>query len=150
MIPKSPDDIQKCLLAMEKQLLDPSLRISFSSTRSNHKHVPNFAGVYALFEDDQIIYVGETGSLQGRCKDLCDTRNHSLRRSIGRSRFPNLSPEEQASSARKFAASKEQQLNDWMETNLTIAYLPVLFGRKELEEFIYERNPVKYNSRGRR
>ena len=146
----SPKHIGNYLAGLQRELFATDRRKPFSSVRAHYKDVPRKPGVYALFEGPEIVYVGETGSLRGRCENLCDTRNHSLRKAVGTFLFPNLPANERATAAKKFPDAVERQLADWMEKHLTISYLPVPLGRKELEEFIYSRHRVRYNSRGQR
>ena len=54
------------------------------------KSFPNKPGVYVAFEGSKIVYVGETGNIRGRMKDLLDTRHHNLRRNIGRLKFSEM------------------------------------------------------------
>ena len=46
------------------------------------KH-PKEPGVYCIFRAGKPIYVGESGDLSARMKDLFRTVNHSFRRSLG-------------------------------------------------------------------
>ena len=41
------------------------------------KIAPPNPGVYCIWEADKLVYVGETGKLSGRMRDLRDTRNHA-------------------------------------------------------------------------
>ena len=144
------NEITEFLADLTKTLFADDRRKPFKSVRTNYKEVPREPGVYALFEENNIVYIGETGSLRGRCENLCDTRNHSLRRSIGEFLFTDLAETERATAKRKFPDALEHELADWMEKNLTISYLSVPLGRKELEEFVCLMYKVRYNSRGKR
>lgn len=94
--------------------------------------------------------MGETGLLRSRMKDLLDTRNHVLRRKIGNTKFIKLPGFQKATSSKNFNPGIEDKLNKWIESNLEISTLAVDLGRKELEEFIYDKyDKPKYNSKGK-
>ena len=108
------------------------------------------AGVYAIKEDDKICYIGESGSLRKRMKDLLDTRNHSFRQKVGHTLFADKEGYEKGSSKKKFPANIEVELNLYFEHRLTISTIVVAIGRKELEErLVAKYNPI-YNTRGKR
>ena len=112
--------------------------------------IPLEAGVYTVFEKDELCYVGETGSLRGRQKDLTRTVNHTLRRSIGNLKFAETKGFKKATSRKKFPENIEKKLNNWMMDNIKISFMPIKLGRKELEEIICEEEKPKYNKKGRR
>ncbi|MBI4478632.1 MAG: hypothetical protein HY651_01280 [Acidobacteria bacterium] len=111
---------------------------------------PTKAGVYAVFDAKKLIYVGETGSLRGRMKDLRDTRNHTLRRQIGAAKFNDRNGYQPATSKRKFPETIEKLLNEYIEKNLSVKLLPVLLGRKEIEERLIEDESPRFNVKTRR
>jgi hypothetical protein len=114
------------------------------------KQFPPNPGVYCIFEGNELIYAGETGSLKGRMRDLLDTRNHTFRREVGKTKFGTHSAYRLASSKVKFPDEIEQLLTDFMLKHLRVKVTPVGLGRKEIEEkLIDERNP-KYNAKTRR
>lgn len=108
------------------------------------------AGVYAVREEGQICYVGETGSIKKRMRDLLDTRNHSLRRTIGSIRFAGQEEYEAATPSRKFPPKFEEELNRLFEDNFEVSAIAVPIGRKELEERLIEKYKPKYNTREKR
>ncbi|MBL7782019.1 MAG: hypothetical protein LCH81_15225 [Bacteroidetes bacterium] len=108
------------------------------------------AGVYAVKEEGIICYVGETGNIKKRMRDLLDTRNHSLRRTIGGSRFAGQEGYEMATPSRKFPAQFEEELNRLFEDNFEVSAIEVPIGRKELEERLVEKLKPKYNTREKR
>ncbi|CAM3502118.1 GIY-YIG domain-containing protein [Flavobacterium longum] len=121
-------------------------------TRRWAESIPEEAGVYVMKENDKIVYVGETGNLQGRMYDLLDSRHHTVRRTIGEKLFSNEEGFTKATTRKKFPEHIEELVNNHICTNLYLAYLEVQLGRKELEEFIESDIEVetRLNKRGKR
>ena len=111
---------------------------------------PTTPGVYCIFEGKQIIYCGETGSLNERMRDLLKTRKHTLRRQLGNTKFGGHRAYRAASSSVKFPDDIEKLLTKFMLTHLKVKANPVTLGRKEIEEKIIDRKHPKYNTKGRR
>ncbi len=108
-------------------------------------------GVYVIFFKEKLVYVGETGNLRGRMKDLLDSRHHTLRRSIGGIHFSNVKGYRKADSKNKFPRHIEERVALWVTKNCKISVLPVSLGRKELEERIQDKYKNKlYNKREQR
>ena len=111
---------------------------------------PKSAGVYIIRKDSAIIYVGETGSIQGRMKDLCRTLNHTARRTIGKELFVNHPEYVSTSSKIKFSDNLEELVNEYFAKHLTVSWLVVELGRVELEELICkEYQPIHNKKFGR-
>ena len=145
-------NIENELKKLESKLLEKSNFIKIEFTKEWILKIPSKPGVYVISEKDKIIYVGETGNLQGRMKDLFDTRHHSLRRTLGRNLFINNTDFLDCSIKLKFPTSIEILLNKYVKKNLLIAYQVVEFGRKELEEKVENSIDIKtkLNKRGKR
>ena len=113
------------------------------------KHVP---AVYVLIESGRIVYVGETGSLQGRMRDLRDSRHHNVRRHIGEKYYSKKEGYEKASSKQKFPEHIEKLVDRYIKSKLKLSYLEIRLGRKEVEEYIEKDINPKYrlNVRGLR
>jgi len=126
------------LQALRKKLLHPDNWHSIQLTRTWTKKVPPVAGVYILKENGAIIYVGESGNLRKRMEDLLDSRHHTVRRTLGEKLFASEEDFVIATTKKKFPARIETLLNDHIGANLSMAYIPVTLGRKELEELIVE------------
>ena len=73
------------------------------------------AGVYAVREEGQICYVGETGSLRKRMNDLLDTRNHSLRRTIGNKKYVDKEGYQAGTASKKFPIKFEEELIEYLK-----------------------------------
>jgi hypothetical protein len=87
--------------AHARYLRDSADAVPILLTTAWASQFPTKAGVYAVFDGKRLIYVGETGSLRGRMKDLRDTRNHTLRRQIGAAKFSDRNGYQPATSKRK-------------------------------------------------
>lgn len=68
-------------------LLKNANAIPFQCSRDWANQFTYEAGIYSVFDKKKLIYVGESGSLKGRMRDLLDTRNHTLRRRLGSELF---------------------------------------------------------------
>lgn len=77
------------LAYMYQQLLSTEIK-KIVPTREWANEYPNEPGVYLIRDKDEIIYVGETGSIRGRMKAIIDTRNHVIRRTLGKKLFFTL------------------------------------------------------------
>jgi len=114
---KSP----KKLLSEESKFLDPGLYLIYDTNGKN------------------LLYIGESGNLQKRHKDLFRTQNHTFRRSFGNELFKDktIVGNYVRNSREKFSPELETILTAEMNSLLFIEY-PVFFGRKELEEYLID------------
>ena len=144
--------IGKYLEAQRNKLLQEGNWQQITLTRQWAKQAPNEAGVYVIKEGDNLIYVGETGNLRGRMGDLLDSRNHCVRRTLGERLFIVRDGFHKATASLKFPPDIETLLNTHISNHLSIAYLTVPLGRKELEELIDKELDVRFrlNKRGKR
>ncbi|MFK7946621.1 MAG: GIY-YIG nuclease family protein [Saprospiraceae bacterium] len=141
--------IETYLANLEIKLLEGKRQL-FSFTKEWKESFDTSAGVYLIREEGKICYVGETGSLRQRMKDLLDTRNHSLRRTVGNKRFVDLEDYKQGTASKKFPPRLEAELNKIFEDNFEVTTIVVKIGRKELEERLVEKYQPIYNKRGKR
>ncbi|WP_407522800.1 hypothetical protein PDL71_15780 [Lacibacter sp. MH-610] len=111
---------------------------------------PNTPGVYIFRLGDTVIYAGETGSIRGRMKDLIDTRNHTLRRSLGTKLYSDRVDFTKPSSKQRFCDAIEAELDKYISSNLTLSFIPVALGRKELEEKLFSVHSPEFNNKGLR
>lgn len=143
-------DVEIYLESMESSIMngekcDISLNINWVKT------FPKEPGNYVIFEDGNLVYVGETGNIQKRMGDLRNTMNHCLRRNLGDEKFQNADGFDKADSKHNFPPHIETMVNEFIKTHLKVTYLVTKLGRKEIEEWIIEKHgkPI-YNKRGRR
>lgn len=146
------NSIESYFKAISKELHKKESRKKVVLTRAWTKQFDKLRGVYFIFEKNELKYVGETGSLNGRMADLLNTKNHTLRRSIGERIFSKEKGYQKASSKQSFIPEIEKKLNDYMILNLSVSCLPLEIGRKEFEEWVIESNPdiLFYNKRKKR
>lgn len=97
------------------------------------KEFPDEAGMYVIYDKGEVSYFGETGNIRGRMKDLRRTLNHSFRRSLGYSLFNEI-----ATSSEKFTQDIELKLDKYFEEYITVATMPLSFGRLEFEEYLVD------------
>jgi hypothetical protein len=109
----------------EQRLLGrPELRVEYSDLGDWHLNFDDIAGVYVAFEDDELVYVGETGNLRSRMRDLRDPRTHKVKEMIDLLELPHDS--------------------------LAFKAVTVLFGRKEVEEYMIAKHKPRYCGKGKR
>lgn len=130
----------------EKELLDAE-KIKFSFDRNWSSTFPSKAGIYAIFDKDTLVYVGETANLKERMKEVKRTYNHSFRKKLGRHIQENAKI-----TKGKFEESLELKLNEYYLRRITFTYKELNFGRLEVESYLIQRNHSKrlLNSLGKR
>jgi len=143
-------EIVEHLIKLEYNLIVAAKKQKPELTRIWANTFPNSAAVYIFREEGEICYVGETGNLRGRMNDILNTKNHSLRRNLGKSIFLNHVDYIHATSKVSYPANLEELLNERFRTKLTISFLEIGLGRKELEERIFGKFKPKYNIKGKR
>jgi len=114
------------------------------------KDFSNSPGVYIFFENDKVVYVGETTSIKERMRDILDTRHHTLRRKIGAFNFSDIPEYKKANSKTKFPSIIEDLVSNWMVKKMKLSFIEVRLGRKELEDLIIKKYNPKYNSISKR
>lgn len=108
---------------------------------------PGEPGVYLLFENGKVIYVGETGDLKERMKDITRTKNHSFRRTFGELLFSKREGFHKATSSRNFPEPFEDELDKEIEERIRVAVFPISIGRKEFEDWFTSNHPDLLNKR---
>lgn len=126
---------QTILHDLKEELLGQPL-LKFQTNSDWMAEIPKKPGVYLFHLNEKIIYVGESGNLQGRMKDLRNTQNHNLRRLLGELKYSNDANYWKASSRRKFHPEIEVKLQNYMKENLYVQMMPTVIGRKEVEELL--------------
>ncbi len=126
---------------IKSHLLATKNRIPLQLSRKWCRTFIKDSGVYCFFVDDKLSYVGETGSLRKRLADLLDSRNHTLRRSVGEKYFSSEKGYIKATSSIKFPEHIEPLVEKWMIAHLKVSLLPIKIGRKEFEEWLQHIHP---------
>jgi hypothetical protein len=117
--------------------------------RSVVAEMPLSGGLYAIYRDGSLNYVGEGGCLRERIGDLFETRHHSFRRALGELLFSAAPGFHKATTKRMFPADIESMLTKYMGEHLSILAIPLRLGRKEIEEQIVAGGGL-LNKRGQR
>lgn len=133
--PAKQKEVDKYLYAMKSHLrnLREKRKPDFKSGRWLRKI--KGAGVYAVFEKKELVYVGETEDFQRRMREV-KSFLHVLPIKIFKIKKGQRIPDK-----------KRKEMRRWMEDNFGFAFLPLKLGRKELEEWIIQRDNPKYQGR---
>lgn len=143
-------EIENYLDEIENKLIFESERHAISLNRDWANSFPSESAVYLFRENDEICYVGETGSLKGRMNDILNTKNHTIRRNFGNAHFCEFDNYEKPSSSKGFCEEIEILLNEKIQANLTLSFIVLSLGRKELEEKLFDKFQPKYSIKGKR
>src|SRR5262245_31700326 len=144
-----PRAVVKELSRLESLLFSLRSREPVLLTSEWAASMPVGGGVYAWFDGRKLVYVGESGCLKKRFGDCCRTRNHTLRRAVGRLRFAGLKGYKPASAKETFPPHIEKRINQYLKT-LKVSALEVNFGRTEFEEYLVKKHRPVYNKRMQR
>jgi hypothetical protein len=121
-------------LVLAEKLLFKSPKIKFERTLIWRKqYFKNVPGIYAIFEKNKIIYIGETGNLYKRMSDITKTVNHTFRKHIGKSKFGGIK------SSKKYDPEIEEMLDKYFDEELYITFIEVNFGRLEIETYLIDK-----------
>lgn len=115
----------------------------------------NTPGVYCIWKEGEIIYIGESISIKERLKTHSNrTRFSVLRRTVAKQVFDlslktKLEMGNTISKDKKkmFLSAEEEQLIDTYLDEIEVSYLPTFFGRLELEEYLINLIRPKFNKK---
>lgn len=138
-------DINQFFTQFEKELLNAE-KITFNFKRTWSSQFEKDAGIYAIFDKDTLIYIGQTANIKERMKEVKRTYNHSFRRKLGR----KLNPELTKNPKGKFSDKIEQELDKYFLKNISFRYKVLNFGRLEVEDYLIHNNEGLLNSKGKR
>jgi hypothetical protein len=125
----SETEIEEVKKEVELKLLN-NTKIGFDFKRNWSSNFPQEAGIYAIFDKEELIYVGETAHLKERMKEVKRTYNHSLKGKLSRKLY------QVEKRKGKLPAEIETKLNEYFKNNLTFSYCEVPFGRLEIETYL--------------
>ncbi len=133
------NEVEEVLISMPK--------IKFEFDRLWSSKFPYKAGVYAIFDNEKLIYIGETANLKERMKEVKRTYNHSFRKKLGKHLYDSA-----VIVKGKFKEEIELALNDYYINRISFAYAVVDFGRLEVETHLINsyKNKGILNSIGKR
>lgn len=129
------DEINLYLSTLKRELKalpKKPMELTLEWKKSFHKQ----PGVYCIYDKGEMIYVGETENLQNRMNQLRNSRHHVLRRTLGELLYSSRKNYEKATTIKKFSDDIEIDLEEYMKENLSVSYIRVDLGRKELEEYV--------------
>lgn len=113
--------------------------------------VPSQAGIYLIRNKDKIIvYVGESSNINARMRDITRTVNHTFRRKVGAELFCGHPEYTQASSKRRYSDQIEELINQHCIDHFNISFIPLVIGRKEIEDYLLQKHDPIYNSKQKR
>lgn len=139
----STEILNKKFEQAQKALLVTNTRYAYN--RNDFSMFPKSPGVYAIYRQNVLVYIGETAELWSRMKDLKNTYNHTFRKKLGKQLFPSAQI-----ISNKYAAEIEQALNTIFQNEITVSFIEVNFGRTEIENYLIKSNPELANSISRR
>ena len=111
--------------------------------------VPDNKGIYMVFNNDQIIYIGETSNLIERYNTHSGTTYFSaLRRHIGKTllKFNFVQIKVKNKKNREFLEDDDKQVTEYLKS-CKVKFLPVNIGRYELEEFLIRKHHPVLNKK---
>jgi len=121
------DELEKVITEIDEELLNKANWKKFSYNINWNNDISKKPGVYAAFEKDELIYIGQTADLKSRMSDIRRTYNHTLRKKIGKERL-------KASLVKnKFSNEIEEKLTQYMVEHISFSFQPISFGRLEVE-----------------
>lgn len=126
------NDVQQYLEAIKQCVETPkqTYPLTKETVAALEEDVP---GIYAIYHNGKLNYVGESGCLKERAGDLFKTWNHGFRRSVGTEYFEHHPKYETPSSTKSFDPEIEKALNDLYKESFSIV---IRFGRTEVEEYL--------------
>ncbi len=76
-----------------------------------------------------------------RTRDIQDTRYHTLRRKVGRMHFSKDQGFLYPTVSKKFTTDIENKISQYLMKHFMITDIPLIIGRKEIEEYFLRINP---------
>jgi hypothetical protein len=111
-----------------------SARIRFTRHRKWSDNFPESPGIYAIYDNTTLLYVGESANIKERMKEVKRTVNHAFRKKLGRHLYNGIIVNG------KFSDEIESNLNEYYLSNLSFVFRPLIFGRLEVETHLINRN----------
>lgn len=133
MMNYSKTEIIEFVNKFEEELFN-STAIKFNFDKKWSSNFPSRAGIYAIYDIDQLVYVGETANLKERMKEVKRTYNHSFRKKLGK-----FLVEGSKVVKGKFEETLELKLNDYYLERINFRYKELNFGRLEVESYLIHR-----------
>ena len=132
----------------EEYLLNPVNRVPMEYTSDFKNNVSESGGSYIFFHNDLIIYTGETTNIRQRLGvHMRNPENHVLMLKLTRLLWDQIHGEGEAGNRRVFPHDHRAVVMGWISDNLTVSYLSLGIGRKELEERLIINHGPSFNQR---
>jgi hypothetical protein len=97
-------------------------------------------GIYGIFIDNELKYIGETANFKARMRELHRTYNHSFRKKLGRSLNANLIKN-------TYHPEVERELDIIFEKSVSVSFVHINYGRLEIEtKLVSELQSELFNS----
>lgn len=139
------NNLDKIFKQAERKLLETKKEKFSKELKWRKEKIPNEAGIYAVFENTELIYIGESSNLRERMSDINRTYNHSLRKKLGKIKFKGDLVKN------KYNEEVENKLDKLFRNNIYITFLKVNLGRLEIESHLTEKfDNQLYNSSKKR
>ena len=131
------DEFWRIVDQVERELLyGPKLKfVRGASWRK--EQVQESPGLYALFDKETLLYIGETGNLRERMSDVFRTVNHTFRGKLAKNRFSPVKV------GLKFDEHTEALLDAFFDNDLHVALVKANFGRTEIETALVTRHQAQ-------
>ena len=135
-------------VAAEAYLLDPANRVQMAYDNNFRENIEQTGGSYIFFYGDIVMYTGETTNLRQRLGvHMRNPENHVLMLKLTRLLWDQLYGEGAAGNRRVFPHDHREHVRNWISEHLTVAYLSLNIGRKELEERLIGNHDPPFNQR---
>lgn len=121
------ENIKSIIIQVENDLLKGE-RVKFTFDKKWSSNFIDTAGVYAVFDKNKLVYIGQSANVKERMKEFKRTVNHSFRRKLGKHLFKGAKVTKS-----HFPSQIEEYLNQYYLDNINISALEVQFGRLEIE-----------------
>lgn len=112
-----------------------SKHIKFNFDKKWSSNFLSKAGIYAIYDIDKLVYVGETANLKERMKEVKRTYNYSFRRKLGK-----FLVEGSMIVKSKTGEKLELRLNDYYLERINLRNKEINFERLEVESYLIHRH----------
>lgn len=134
----TPRKIKSIMQEIEETLLTQD-KIEFTFDRKWSSNFPDAPGIYTIFDNNSLVYIGESANVKERMKEIKRTVNHTFRKKLCR-KLHGKQPIEKS----RYPSKIEKALDEYYKKNLTFSAVELQFGRLETETYLIN----KYKDEG--
>lgn len=134
----SEQDFDKQVQTARLQLLS-NQKYKFNKLEKWCNSLEVLPGIYGIFIEDELKYIGETANFKARMQELHRTYNHSFRKKLGQSLNAMLIKN-------TYHPDIEKQLDDIFEKSVSVSFVHVNYGRLEIETELVSNLKTPFNS----